>query len=298
MKQIAMVVFMTALCVTCAVHAGTITDDSGHEITLARPARRIVSLAPVFSEIVVGMKAEKRLVAKTDGDKTVRGLPSVGSRKHPGIDRIAAMKPDLVLLLEDGQETGSQAAALRRRGIKVARFQVGSFHELFSCIERLGDLMECGKEARELTEGLNGRLDRVTARIEGKDRPVVFYEISYPKFKAAGDTSMTADIIRKAGGRFMLEGSSDKVLGVSEETLLFKNPDIYLVQQGEGKQQVKAEDVASRQYFNEIKAVRRGKVFVVDERLYSWPGLHSVEAVEALAETIETWQSGVSKLTE
>src|SRR5712692_10493869 len=71
----------------------TATDDAGRRVTLAHPARRIVSLSPAATELVFALGAGDRLVGRTtwcDFPPQVRAIPSVGDGLNPNVDAIAA----------------------------------------------------------------------------------------------------------------------------------------------------------------------------------------------------------------
>src|SRR2546422_3863347 len=78
-----------------------VTDDAGRRVTLAAPARRIVSLLPSFTEILFAIGAGDRLVGRTtwcDYPPEALALPSVGDGMPPSVEAVAAPRPDLVVL--------------------------------------------------------------------------------------------------------------------------------------------------------------------------------------------------------
>src|SRR5881392_166605 len=82
-----------------------VTDDAGRRVTLAAPARRIVSLLPSFTEILFAIGAGDRLVGRTtwcDYPPGVLAVPSVGDAMPPSVEAVAARRPDLVVLYRAG----------------------------------------------------------------------------------------------------------------------------------------------------------------------------------------------------
>src|SRR5437867_11741675 len=78
----------------------TATDASGATITLSAPARRIVSLAPHATELLFAAGAGTRVVgvlAPANWPPEAARLPRVGDARALDLERIVALKPDLVV---------------------------------------------------------------------------------------------------------------------------------------------------------------------------------------------------------
>ena len=89
-------------CTWSAAAAGvTLTDDRGRQVELPAAPQRVVSLLPSLTEIVCALQACGRLVAVdryADWPEAVRALPRVGGLEDTQIERVLALKPDLVLV--------------------------------------------------------------------------------------------------------------------------------------------------------------------------------------------------------
>src|ERR1041385_8136803 len=119
-----------------------ITDDAGRQVTLAAPARRIVSLLPSFTELLFAIGAGDRLVGRTtwcDYPPEALAVPSVGDGIPPNVEAVAARHPDLVVLYRSGPNV-SAAEQLARRGIRTVLFDLNRLEELGPVARRLGQL--------------------------------------------------------------------------------------------------------------------------------------------------------------
>ena len=269
-----------------------LVDDSGAMVRLPAPARRIIPLYAGLGETLAAMGLTDYVVGRTVSDDSLpAALPAVGTHMRPNIELVAALRPDLVLLLEGREEAGLTAEALARLGIPVARFRVASFDDWFSCVRRLGALTGEPGKAEALEKSMRERLDAVKAKTAGLERkPVIFFEVRYPNLLGAGKGSMPADIIRAAGGQNGLDDQDSRMVRLSEESLVLMNPDIYLIQ--EGAMNKSPAPLDERPHFRGLAAARNKLFFTVPESRFSRPGPQSVQSVEDLAGIILRWRAG------
>src|SRR2546426_12347518 len=95
-----------------------VTDDAGRRVTLAVPARRIVSLLPSFTEILFAIGAGERLVGRTtwcDYPPEALAAPSVGDGMPPRVQAGAPRGPGLGLVLRPPPARTTPAAPPPRR---------------------------------------------------------------------------------------------------------------------------------------------------------------------------------------
>jgi iron complex transport system substrate-binding protein len=256
-----------------------IQDDRSQEISLPAPPQRIVSLYGGLTEILTTLEVGDRVVARIQGDDTLKNIPTVGTHLQPNVEMILALKPDLVV--QGGVPKGIPALKrLETEGVPVAMFAPRDFPGLFSVIQRLGILTGRVEAAVALNRGMEERLQEVARRVAGRKPPRVFFEVRYHNLLAAGRGSMVNDIITRAGGQNMVE-SPQKLTPFGLEALIQAQPEVYLIQQGAMNRS--PEDIYTRPYFQELRAVKARRVLVVEESLFSRPGPRSAEAVEQLA---------------
>ena len=270
------------------LHAAQITDDRGAAVTLAAPPRRIISLYGGLTEILSALGVADRVVACIQGDETVKGIPTVGTHLQPNVEMILALKPDLVV--QGGVAKGMPALTrLEAAQVPVAMFAPRDFAGLFSTITRLGALTGRVEAASALTRSMEAKLADVAQRVAKRPRPRVFFEVRELNLLAAGQGSLVNDIITRAGGENIVT-SPQKLTLYSLEALIQANPEVYIIQQGPMNRS--PEDIYTRPYFQELKAVKARRVLVVSESLYSRPGPRSAEAVEELARFLhpEAWE--------
>jgi iron complex transport system substrate-binding protein len=275
-----------ALVTPTAVSAAEVrvTDDLGQVIALKEPAQRIISLYGAYSEILFAIGAGDKLVARTRADRfppSILDKPSVGTHLRPNMELVLGLQPDLIIHAVGRKHGHEVIRQIQQKGFTVAVFQPRNFTELFSVIDRLGILTGEEANAQGLVNGQSSRLRQIDLRLaQSKDRPKVFFEVRYPNLLGAGQGSIINDVILKAGGLNCLPNEK-KLVRINIETLIDYDPDVYVVQEGPMNRNPGSPE--SRPNFQVLKAVQQGRVFFVDEYVFSRPGPRSVEAVEKLA---------------
>lgn len=261
-----------------------VTDDLGQVIALKEPAQRIISLYGAYSEILFAIGAGDKLVARTRADRfppSILDKPSVGTHLRPNMELVLGLQPDLIIHAVGRKHGHEVIRQIQQKGFTVAVFQPRNFAELFSVIDRLGILTGEEANAQLLVNGQSSRLRQIDLRLaKSKDRPKVFFEVRYPNLLGAGQGSIINDVILKAGGLNCLPNEK-KLVRINIETLIDYDPDVYVVQKGPMNRNPGSPE--SRPNFQVLKAVQQGRVFFVDEYVFSRPGPRSVEAVEKLA---------------
>jgi iron complex transport system substrate-binding protein len=261
-----------------------IIDDQGYTITLEKSAQRIICLYGAYNEILAAMGLESRLIARTKADVTpdsIRSLPSIGTHMRPNVEAVLGLKPDLIIQGAGRSQAMMPVNQLRRQGLNVAVFSPTTFSQLFDVINRLGVLTGEQKRAQNLISSMNHRLDVVKNALEHVQHiPKVFFEVRYPNLLGAGRKSIVNDVIEHAGGSNCIS-LDKKLVRLNMEALIACNPDAYVVQQGPMNRN--PSEAVKRPHFHVLKAIKNGKILIVDEHVYSRPGPRSVDAVEHLA---------------
>ena len=91
---------LMALILPAPARAVTLEDANGQVLTLAAPARRIVSLAPHITELVYAAGAGGQLVGVvnfSDYPPAAAALTQIGSYNALDLEAIASLRPDLII---------------------------------------------------------------------------------------------------------------------------------------------------------------------------------------------------------
>jgi len=270
----------------------TITDDLGREIRLHAPATRVIALYGAFNEILADLGREDLLIARTATDDlppSIVAKPSIGTHLRPNAELILGLGPDLVLQLGGRGEAMEPVRFLEERGLKVAVFDLETFSQLFSVMERLGVLTGSTEQARARISSMQEELARIEG-VSSEPRPKIFFESRYPNLLAAGQGSMVSEIMTKAGGVNCVT-APDKLVRLGEEEVLRLAPDIYIIQQG--PMNPAPVPLHERPLFRTLGCLDSGHVHTVDQGVFSRTGPRSLDAVRHLSTIITNWKTEV-----
>ena len=267
-----------------ATGAITATDDSGHQVTLASPAARVVSLAPANTEIAFAIGAGDKLVAGTSYDDypaAAKALPKIGDFQSPSVEKIVSFQPDLVLA------TGGIQSALRAKlenlGIKVFVVNPSTLDGVYSDMTALGRLLGVSGQATTVVDSMKQRAAAVEQKVAGLSRPTVFVEIYSKPLMTAGTGTFIDNLITLAGGTNIGSAAGSGYPTFSEEVLLKDDPDVYIATTGS---MASPGQIARRSGYDGLKAVQDGRVYVIDDDLLVRPGPRLIDGLEQLAQMI------------
>src|SRR5262245_15910159 len=147
-------------------------------VTASKYPQRIVCLTEETTETLYLLGQGDRIVGVsgyTVRPPEARKKPKVSAFINARFDKIAELRPDLVLAFSDLQ--ADLAAELTRRGIAVFTFNQRSVAEILQMIRMLGGLVGCQDRAEALAEALAGGLEDIRGRASDMTRrPRTFFE--------------------------------------------------------------------------------------------------------------------------
>ncbi|MFQ3620286.1 MAG: ABC transporter substrate-binding protein [Spirochaetales bacterium] len=264
------------------VHPTYVVYDSYQRpVQLSRVPERIVSCAPNLTEILFFIGEGKRLVGRTDWcnwPEEVTQLPSVGGLQDPSIEKILSLQPDLVVASTHFQKETLQMLETLRIPVFVGVVH-REYAEVYELIIKVGTLVQQEEKARRKARELAEQVEALRTLTEPlSPKPTVYYMISFGDegdYTAGKDTHIS-QLIRWAGGINI----ADDIVGwqYSREALLLKNPNIILV--GKGRRAV--EQLKALSPYRNLKAVKEGRVYEINNDLLDRMGPRNLEGLREL----------------
>ncbi|MCL1817579.1 MAG: ABC transporter substrate-binding protein [Spirochaetaceae bacterium] len=262
-------------------------DFFGRTVRLKELPKRIVSLAPNMTETLFLLGAGGLLVGRTDYcDYPPEALaaPSVGSITDPNMEHILSLGPDLVVGSTHFQKETLEA--LENLGIAVYLGIIRSdWEEIFRMIMDVALITGKTAEAQAIVEDMRSRKAAVEEAVsKAEKKPRVYYLISFGEAGdyTAGRGTFIASIIESAGAI----NAGDDIEGwrYSVEALFRDEPDIILCGRGTGGAgSGTPEELRRAPPYNRLRAVREGRVYVVDNDLLDRIGPRNISGLEMLA---------------
>ena len=153
--------------------AVTVVDMMGHEVTLKKPAERIVALTASDCEIVYALGAGDLLVGRgeyCDYPAEVFNVTSVESGGNTNIEQILALNPDVVVMSSMAQ-TEEQVKQLEDAGVAVVVNDAKDIAGVYTSIEILGKLLGKDAEAQKVIDDMKAGFAEIEAnKLDARSR--------------------------------------------------------------------------------------------------------------------------------
>ena len=258
----------------------------GREITLEKPATRIVALTASDCEILYAVGAGSTLVGRgeyCDYPAEVLDIPSIQSGSDTNIEQIIALEPD-VLLMSDMAQTDEQVAQLEAAGIKVVVSEATDIEGVYTAIEMIGKLMGKEDRAAAVIHQMKTTFDELRAKSTGDGSQTVYFEVSplqYGLWTAGANTFM--DEIATMLGMTNCFADVDGWGEISEEQVIERNPDfIVTITMYFGEGPTPEEEILSRAGWENITAVQNNKILNLQNNELSRPVPRLAEGAQML----------------
>ena len=265
----------------CANAAISVRDSTGAVVTVARPAQRIATLAPHATELVYAAGAGARMVGASDYSDfppAASSLPRIGSSQQIDIERLVALRPDLLVVWKGGNAE-RQLAPLRRLGVPVYESAPQTLDDIAVDIERLGELAGTAATAQSAAAALRARLAALSSRYRDRPPVQVFYQVWDQPLYTLNGRQIVSDGIRLCGGVNVFASLPALAPAVSVEAVLQQNPEVVIRGAGPGEQ---ATGLAMWARYPALLATQRGNLFSVQSELMTRAGPRMVDGVEKL----------------
>jgi iron complex transport system substrate-binding protein len=261
----------------------------GWRTNLSAPApnaRRIVSIAPSTTEILHALGLGRRIVGVdkwSDFPPRVLKLPQIGSDLRVDVDRVAALRPELVVASLHVPGMQDNLPAFERAGFAYLALGGLGLDGVWEDMRVIGRYLGREQRAEALIADTRERMALVAARVGASGaRPRVHWEWSAHPFVAARRSWIT-ELLEMAGADNVYSDLDVESVRVSPEEAIGRQPDIVVACWCGARKLPSVERILSRPGWQATPAVRNGRVAVFKEDLFGRPGPRLAQGLEQLA---------------
>lgn len=266
---------------------GSLVDDTGHHVSVARPPTRIVSLAPGHTELLFAIGAGDRVVGRTrwcDYPPAVDAIPSVGDGLSPNVESILARNPDLVVFYASPSNEPA-IARLEQLGIATVSMLTDDFADLMRAADLLGTLTGEKDRSDSLIGWLQDEVSTFEATRSTETLPTALMVAWDNPPIVIGSTSFLSQIVELAGARNVFADVDRPSLTVSIETIVERDADLVLIASDSG-----IPAWAERPEWRVVPVVRDRRFVVVTGTEFSRPSFRAPAAIRRVRTALEEWQ--------
>ena len=264
----------------------TFVDDLDRKLYIAKPPKRIVSLAPSITEILFAIGLDEEIVGVTD----FCNFPAQALTKpkvaysQPNLEALVALEPQLVLAPPSFLRA-DLLAKLEQLKIPTFVLESKTVEGIFGHIQLLGRMVGHAPEANAYTAAMRKQIADLTKRVQGRSRPTLLYVLNSEPLITVGPGSFIHHLIELAGGRNAAERANAPYPRLTMEEVLTQNPDILLFPIGEYEGIPQAEQDRWKRW-DSLRAVQEGKLFQVQSDLLNRPGPRVIEGLRHLVKLL------------
>ncbi len=269
-----------------------ITDSIGTSHSFAAPAQRIISLYPAHTENLAAIGASDRLI----GISTSDSFPSAVLDKpkfsyHDSVEKFIEAEPDCILIRPMiSRSNPNLIGKLREYGIRIVSLQPTTIDELYDYWLNLGKISGFEQQAAKMIIDFKHEIEGIeadVARVPAELRPRVYFESIHSRMRTFAPESISIFCLTTAGGINVASDAVSRrgsnIAGYSKERILAKAEeiDVYLAQSGR-MNRISVEQIIDEPGFKAIKAVRTGRIYLIDEYLVSRPTPRLLQAIRTI----------------
>ncbi len=245
-----------------------VIDDAGRSLALKQPAERIISLTPHMTELLFAAGAGGKIVGTVEYSNfppAARRIARIGDNAQLDLERIVALKPDLVVVWQYGNAQ-RQLDKLLRLGIPVYYNEPRRLPDIARAITQLGRLAGTEAVALPAAQAFTERLAELRRRYASRAPVTLFYQIWDKPLLTINGAHLISDVIELCGGQNVFAGLNALTPEISTEAVLAADPEAIGSGTAEAGQSV---ELDAWKKWPRLKAVARGNLFVIHADIIS-----------------------------
>ena len=288
----------TALSLSAAESARSITDMQGVKVSVPEKVEKIAALWNANNEIILALGGMDKVVATTDLIKTnkwfehiypkLKNLPAALNGKDLQIEELVKLAPDVIIVSNKNYQD-----ELIKNGFSAVNLIFRDYPDMEKSIYATAEVIgtdDARKKAEKLANKIHDNSEFVTARtksIPDAKRPKVLHLLGGANLLKIDGTNTIQNTWIKLGGGVNAINTEGSMIEVSAEEIINANPDIIIVGGNDTDTQIKK--IKEHPAFSGSNAVKNGKIYGNPKGVFSWDryGAENVLQILWAAKTIQ-----------
>lgn len=245
---------------------------------------RIVVLDPATVEMIYMLGAEDKIVgvanlerSKVWPEEKVAKLESVGTFMKPSLEKIIALKPDLVIMSAlTGEELNN---GLKSNNIESKRIQANSIEEIFTNFLEVAKMLGKESEANKIIAEKKAKLEEIKKIATGNKKGL--FVMSASPLMVFGNDNLPNDIMKLLNIKNIAENQKGKNPIVTPEFIIKENPDIIITLLPNPSQ-----IVAANPQLKNVNAIKNSKFIVVNSSQILRGSPRTIDQIEEIAKAV------------
>ena len=264
-----------------------------HIRTAQQLPRRVISLIPAVTEMIFAMGEGARLVGVSNYDRhppDVERIDRVGGLLDPNVERILALRPDLVIVYNTQFELKQR---LDRAGIAYYSYEHRGLPDITATLRAVGATLGSSAAANRVASQMESDLAAIHQAVAGRPRPKTMLVFgrdpgSLRNIDASGGYGFLHDMLEVAGGDDVFADVKQQSVRATTEMILARRPEAIIeLRYGDSTHSADSRrDLAAWDPLSSVPAVRNHRVHVLIGDEFVVPGPRVVGATRQLARTL------------
>jgi len=245
---------------------------------------RIVVLDPATVEMIYMLGSEDKIVgvanlerSKVWPEEKVAKLESVGTFMKPSLEKIIALKPDLVIMSAlTGEELNN---GLKSNNIEAKRVQANSIEEIFSNFLEVAKMLGKENEANKIIAEKKAKLEEIKKIATGNKKGL--FVMSASPLMVFGNDNLPNDIMKLLNIKNIAENQKGRNPIVTPEFIIKENPDIIITLLPNP-----AQIAAVNPQLKNVNAIKNSKFIVVNSSQILRGSPRIIDQIEEIAKAV------------
>ncbi|NRA69780.1 MAG: cobalamin-binding protein [Gammaproteobacteria bacterium] len=256
------------------------------QFSIARSAQRIVALSPHSVELLFAIGAGSKIVGSIDSadyPDAAKKLNFVGNYHGLVIEKIIALKPDLIISWASGNKT-DQIEQLKKLGFNVVNSDPKSLDDIAENIRLLGQLTDLTKKSEQVAKIYEQQLAEIKARYQTKAKIKVFYQLWSKPLMTISNKSWINQLIENCGATNVFANNQTAYPQISIENVLVTNPQVILIPSDNN---TRNHDIFGWEKWTYLEAIKNHHIYYPDATLLHRPTPRLLTAMAQMCQQID-----------